>query len=235
MIAVPLKNTPGMTINAIRSADGRPGEFCEEFFDNVVLPVENLIGPENEGWVVAQTLLYHERNATGGIGYGHLGARRATGGRSLGGYWRPNPTELVYMAEREGSLGATSQLIADAYIDAVVDRLTAERIMKGQQLGTHKGHWGSLSRLQTSTSVHEGPRTSMAVLGADAVMWDGDDIEFDNAGTRWLTARGITIAGGTSEMQRNIISERLLGLPRELSSDRDVPFSEVIRNPNFSR
>jgi alkylation response protein AidB-like acyl-CoA dehydrogenase len=70
----------------------------------------------------------------------------------------------------------------------------------------------------------------MAVLGADAVMWEGDEVRFDNAGTRWLTSRGATIAGGSSEMQRNIISERLLALPREPSSDRDLPFNEVIRN-----
>jgi alkylation response protein AidB-like acyl-CoA dehydrogenase len=230
MIAVPLKDAPGMTINVIRTADGRPGEFCEEFFDDVVLPVENLIGEENSGWVVAQTLLFHERNATGSIGFGHLGARTGGAGRNISAYEPPTAAELARTAVRSGVAKSTSPLIADAYIDSIVNRLTADRITKGLHLGTHQGHWGSLSRLQTSTSNHNGSLSAMAVLGADAVMWEGDEVRFDNAGTRWLTSRGATIAGGSSEMQRNIISERLLALPREPSSDRDLPFNEVIRN-----
>jgi alkylation response protein AidB-like acyl-CoA dehydrogenase len=227
MIAVPLKNTPGITINVIRTADGRPGEFCEEFFDDVILPAENLIGEENNGWVVAQALLFHERNATGAIGYGRLGGRPGGAGSAYGAM---SPTELARAGVQTGLAEATSQLIADVYIDSLVNRMTADRIMKGMRLGTHKGQWGSLSKLQGSTTSHAGALAAMAVLGADAVMWEGDEVQFDNPGTRWLTSRGGTIAGGTNEMQRNIISERLLGLPREPSVDREIPFNQVIRN-----
>jgi hypothetical protein len=61
------------------------------------------------------------------------------------------------------------------------------------------------------------------------VIWEGDEIRLDNPGTQWLGARGDTLAGGSNEMQRNIVSERLLGLPREPSPERGMPFNEVIR------
>jgi alkylation response protein AidB-like acyl-CoA dehydrogenase len=230
MIAVPLKDTPGITIERTRAASGLAGEFCEEFFDDVVLPAENLIGEPNGGWAVAQTLLFHERNATGSIGYGYLGnIGRPRGGGNLN-FGALSPERLAREAARRGVADAVGTMVADAYIESVVTRLTSARLMTGLRVGTHQGQWGSLSKLQGSESSHDAARTGLAVLGADAVIWEGDEVQLDNPGTAWLGSRGGTIAGGTSEMQRNIISERLLGLPREPSVDRDIPFNEVMRN-----
>ncbi|MFI5046270.1 MAG: acyl-CoA dehydrogenase family protein [Acidimicrobiia bacterium] len=67
-------------------------------------------------------------------------------------------------------------------------------------------------------------------IGAAGVVWESEDQDLANPGTGWLVARGGTLAGGSNEMQRNIISERLLGFPREPSVDRDVPFRDVVTN-----
>lgn len=67
------------------------------------------------------------------------------------------------------------------------------------------------------------------LAGPDGVIWPEDGMSDEGAaGRTWLDARSISIAGGTNEMQRNIVSERLLGMPREPATDRDVPFSEVV-------
>jgi len=229
-IAVPLKNTPGLTIRRTRAASGQDGDFCEEFFDDVTLPAENLIGEESSGWAVAQTLLFHERNAVANIGYGYLGGMRrgrGEGGLSATGF---SPADLAAEANRRGISGAVTTMVADNHINSVVNRLTSLRLMTGMRVGTHKGQWGSLSKLQGAVTGHEALRTTLAVMGADAVIWDEEEVRLDNAGTTWLGSRGGTIAGGSNEMQRNIVSERLLGLPREPSVDRDLPFNEVIRN-----
>jgi alkylation response protein AidB-like acyl-CoA dehydrogenase len=228
MIAVPLQGTPGLTIARTRAANGEVGDFCEEFFDDVRLPADNLVGEENQGWQVAQSLLFHERNAGAGIGYGYLGARSSRD--SAGRYDGPDALDLLHVARRRGRArdGALRQLAADVYVDDVVLGLLSARIMTGMRLGTHQGPWGSLLKLQRATSGLRVAKTALAVGGADGVIWDGDDVDLERPGTRWLGARGMSLAGGSNEMQRNTVSERLLGLPREPAVDRDVPFSETL-------
>jgi alkylation response protein AidB-like acyl-CoA dehydrogenase len=226
MIAVPLKDTPGVTIERTRAANGMLGDFCEEFFDDVRLPLGNLIGEEYQGWVVAQTLLFHERNAVGNIGHGYLTGSPGQKRRALD----TSVPDLVATAHRRGVDRMLAGPIADAYIASVVGPLTSDRIAVGMRVGTHKGQWGSLSKLQDALSTHDAARAALAVYGPDGVIWNGDNVQTDNPGTIWLGIRAETLAGGSNEMQRNIISERLLDLPREVAVDREIPFNEVLRN-----
>jgi alkylation response protein AidB-like acyl-CoA dehydrogenase len=227
MIIVPLDRNDDVTVRRTRMADGQMGDVCEEFFDGVALPTTNLIGAEGDGWSVAQTLMAHERNQTAGVGFGYLGSGNTTvmvvDRSSLA-------ASLAATARARDALDDHSQQLADIFVDSIVTKLTSARIMRGQMLGTHEGPWGSAGKLLGSEAGHRAALASLATTGADAVVWDGDEISVKNAGTAWLLARSSTIGGGTSEIQRNIISERLLSLPREPSFDRELPYSEVVRN-----
>ncbi|MBW8827272.1 MAG: acyl-CoA dehydrogenase family protein [Acidobacteria bacterium] len=228
MIAVPLHDTPGLVLEVIRAVDGNPGHFCQEFFDDVVVPVENLVGEENSGWAVAQSLLFHERNATGGAGYGY-GLQNA---RPTNRQAQRSADGVIATAKQRGVGGdpVLRQLMAESYIEYTASRFANDRIAAGMRTGQFKGPWGSLLKLHLGALSSRHAKIGLAVGGADGVIWEGDAKVGGVAGEAWLSARGIAIAGGTNEIQRNIVSERLLGLPREPSPDRDLPFSEVVRN-----
>jgi alkylation response protein AidB-like acyl-CoA dehydrogenase len=228
MFAVPLK-APNVVIEPIVSIGGGPAHFFQEFFDDVAIPSENLIGQENQGWSVAHTLLFHERNATSGVGHGlGLGGGHEEGG-GTGGH---GVEDLVRYAQMAGTLDepVTRQLIGEAYVLRRAASHVGDRVTVGMRTGAFKGDWGSLLKLGLGLDTLRRGEIGVSVAGADGVIWSDDgNADQGTAGRTWLDARGISIAGGTNEMQRNIVSERLLGMPREPSTDRGVPFSEVVR------
>jgi alkylation response protein AidB-like acyl-CoA dehydrogenase len=233
MFAVPLTD-PKVTISPIVNIQGRTHNFLE-FFDDVTLPLDHLIGEENQGWPVAHTLLFHEHNATAGIGLGlGLGGGHVRGGTTSVGH---GVEDLVRHAQRSASMTnpAVRQLVAEAYIAQRAATHAGERISAGTRAGAYRGDWGSLLKLGLALDTLRRAEIGLAVAGADGVIWTGDPEEAEaSAGFAWLGARAISIAAGTNEMQRNIVSERLLGMPREPSADRDVPYSEVIRRRDRS-
>ncbi len=123
---------------------------------------------------------------------------------------------------------ATRQLIAEAYVAEQAREHANDRVGTGMRTGQFKGDWGSLLKLGLALDTLRRREIALTVAGADGVIWADDAPDGGTAGTRWLSARSISIAGGTNEMQRNIVSERLLGMPREPATDRDVPFRDVV-------
>lgn len=236
MFAVPLKD-PKVKIEPIIGIEGGTAHFFQEYFDDVVIPAENLIGRENEGWSVAHTLLFHERNATAGVGHGlGLGGGRGESGQSAGN----GVEDLVRYSQSSGATGdaAMRQLVVEAYVSSRARQHAGERVTAGMRTGAFKGDWGSLLKLGLALDTLRRGEIGITVARADGVIWTDETDETDeadetdgagSAGRAWLSARSISIAGGTNEMQRNIVSERLLGMPREPATDRDVPFSEVVR------
>ena len=203
MLAIPM-TAAGVEVRPLRQITGE-SEFNEVFLDDVEVPVENLIGPENEGWAVANTTLANERGATF--------------------VWKEQVLHAVAFdvltkaCVRAGRLGdpIVRQRLAKSWIDVEIFRLhnerTRARVARGEAIGPQssvvKLFWAGMSQ-----RLHE---TAVAVLGPDALLMRGDADALDRG--RWqhglLASRANSIMGGTSEIQRNIIGERLLGLPRE--------------------
>jgi alkylation response protein AidB-like acyl-CoA dehydrogenase len=227
MLIVPLGDHPGVTIEPIMQVNG-DADFCQEFFDDVTVPVGNLLGAENEGWAVAQRLLFNERNTTAGIGIGHGYMANLSGSVRGDATIGERLQRLLHAAARRGADTDPEirRLIGRTGVDLVAHEFARRRIMTGQTLGALDGPWGSLLKLGEGIDSPAIAADALAIAGASGVIWV-DDAAGGDQGAAWIASRGISIGGGSNEMQRNIVSERLLGLPRELDPSRELPFSEI--------
>jgi alkylation response protein AidB-like acyl-CoA dehydrogenase len=222
MLIVPLVNGNGLTINPIRLATG-DSDFCEEFFDDLSLPADSLVGRENDGWSVASRLLFHERNMVGGNSLNDsVGRRREeTGG----------PDSLVALAQRLGLADdpVVRQLVGEGLVLTGLMPYALERVSAAMSAGTIPGPGASLLKLASALIGYRRSEIAVQISGASGVVWDAED-DATSPGIAWLGARIGTIAGGSNEMQRNVVSERVLDLPREYTPDKDRPFSAVRHN-----
>jgi alkylation response protein AidB-like acyl-CoA dehydrogenase len=228
MFVVPLR-TPGLEVIPLRLVTGETG-FCQEFFDNVVVPAADVVGEVNDGWTVASRLLVHERNAiAGGSGFHDMdaGGARETGGQQRMG----RAVDLVELARSRGlnDDAHSRQLVAEAHVLATVNRQLSTRLQTATRLGVLPPAAGSLLKLFNSTMNVRTSDITMELAGSSGVVWPGED-RAAGLGVDFLFRQATSILSGTSEIQRNIISERVLGLPREPAPDRDLPFSEVRHN-----
>lgn len=217
--AVPIR-AKGVTVRRIRQINGN-AEFCQEFFDDVELGDEHVIGAVNDGWTVTRTMLLHERG-----GGADLGPKT---GRDIR---RPAP-DLVALAASRDRLDdpLAQQLVMRAHIDDVA------RAMLSQRLGAliradPAGAGGVASYGKLAAGTYDPVRANLALEIAEgaAVTWPDAASPGADAATGLLNSRFMAIAGGTVEMQRNSIGERVLGLPREPSFDSRKPFREVVRD-----
>jgi len=214
---------PGVEIQQIKMVNGT-AEFCQEFFDDVPIPVADVIGEVNDGWTVASRLLYHERNAVGG------GSPFVSGLPNAGGSHGGQRTDLLDLARATGQADdpRVRQLVAEARINDRVQGQLVDRVATGIRTGAFPGPAGSLPRLFAATNGERHFDIGLEIAGSRAGAWlEGDP---DSWGVDYLIRQGFSLGGGSNEMQRNIISERVLGMPREYAADRDKPFDEVRHN-----
>jgi alkylation response protein AidB-like acyl-CoA dehydrogenase len=203
MLAIPM-TAPGVEVRPLRQLTGER-EFSEVFLDAVEVPVDHLIGTENEGWRVANTTLANERGASF--------------------IWKEQVllemavAQLAQTCAQRAVLGdpRVRQRVAQSWIEAEIFRFhnarTLDRLARGDELGAES----SLVKLYWATASQRLYEAAVSVLGPDALLLPDDPGAVDHG--RWarelLATRANSIMGGTSEIQRTIIGERLLGLPRE--------------------
>ncbi|KWX24910.1 acyl-CoA dehydrogenase [Mycolicibacterium wolinskyi] len=223
MFLVPLA-APGITMRRIKEVNGNE-EFCEEFFDGLELPADAVVGEVNDGWTVASRQLHHERRAVGG------GSEFASGTGAENA--NEMPPDHVGLAEATGQGD-------DARVQDLAGRTLARRIVK-KQLIDHVGraigngslppNAGTLIRLFHAETTELEVDTALAIAGTAGVVDEGDELSgMLDIGVRYLSRQTGSLGGGSSEMARNVIGERILGFPREFAADRGVPFNQVKRN-----
>jgi alkylation response protein AidB-like acyl-CoA dehydrogenase len=207
---------PGVTIRRIRQLDGNE-EFCEEFLDDVEVPVANVIGEVNGGWAVASRQLFHERNAVGG------GSPYVSGGSRAVQSGRTAPVSgLKDLVRRTGQSAdpRARELVAESHLLSRVQEQLIDRVVSGLRGGQLPPTAGSIIRLFSGVSAVRRAEIGLDLAGADAATDPATGVAF-------LIRQASCLGGGSTEMARNIISERVLGMPREYAADRDVPFSQV--------
>jgi alkylation response protein AidB-like acyl-CoA dehydrogenase len=207
---------PGVTVRPLKQMTG-DAEFCEVFFDDARVDEAMMLGDEGEGWRVAVSVLLGERQAVSGSGAALPGT---VTGRSIPALIRRHaPITDPVLRQR----------MVQAFIEDKLTSLTNQRAAARRRAGQPPGPEGSITKLFFSEHTKRLSELVIDLEGPAAQAWtDGDRWP---TGNNWAFLRGQskTIGGGTSEIQRNILGERVLGLPKEQEVDRDVPWSEVRR------
>jgi len=196
---------PGVDVRPLRQMNG-DAHFSEVFLDEVVVPDADRIGDVGAGWPVARTALANERGAVGAVSTG-LGA----------------PMDRLLDAARVRH--DEQPRVDDAtrvYVASEVSRLTARRARDSAGAGA-VGPEGSGAKLRGSAVLKGTADAALALLGADAMLAEGE------WQTIFLMSPSISIRGGTDEIQRNIVGERVLGLPAEPRVDTDRPYRDIPR------
>ncbi|WP_406275274.1 acyl-CoA dehydrogenase family protein [Actinacidiphila glaucinigra] len=213
---------PGVEVRPLRQITGE-AEFNEVFLTDVRIPDAHRLGEVGDGWRVAQTTLMNERVAIGGTALPREGGMIGT----VAATWRERP-EL-----RTPDL---HDRLLRMWVEAEVTRLTGERLRQQLVVGA-PGPEGSGMKLAFASLNQRVSGLEVELLGEEGLRY-GDwtmtrpqivDFYGRDAGYRYLRAKGNSIEGGTSEILRNIISERVLGLPSEPRTDKDVPWKDLPR------
>ena len=199
---------PGVTTTPIELISGE-SEFCQTFFDNVKVPKKNLVGELNQGWSVAKALLKHERKLMSEVG-----------GDTPAPSFGPVQAALQYVGlGSDGKLkdaGLRDQLVRHEMAFRALG-LTHFRTFEERMSGQADSNVPLIMKYVGTEETKRKDELLVALLGHKSLGWGGDGFnEDEDLTTRsWLFSKALSIAGGTSEVQLNIIAKRVLGLPQQ--------------------
>jgi alkylation response protein AidB-like acyl-CoA dehydrogenase len=205
---------PGVEIRPIHQIDGG-SHFNEVFFTDLRIPKDWLVGDLNNGWNLATAMLMYERVAIGGAGAGKIN--------------QPIYKLLLSAAKESGALenSVVRDQLMQIYSMETVKSLVAMKTRDEMKSGKTPGPGGSLGKLFGSVIAWKMREVALEIAGVGSIAWDPDDERGGDRQRIVLNSFQAGIAGGTDEIQRNIIGDRVLGLPREPSVDRGVPFRDL--------
>ncbi len=231
---------PGVDVRPLRQMNGR-SSFNEVFFESARMPVGHVIGEPGGGWTVARATLAHERR---------LAAFPPSPATPSGRAWREAIAERTAAAEphkwypqRAGrpdlvvpqarALHRSSDPVVRQEIARLIElswsaRWMAERAAAARAAGQPPGPEGSLGKLASSTIAKQAARVHTMIAGASGMLAGPESLLDGIIAETLVSVPGISIAGGTDEIQRNIIAERILGLPREPDISKYLPFRQVL-------
>jgi len=241
---------PGIEVRPIVEMSGGT-TFNEVFLSDVRIPHENVLGDVGDGWKVTMTTLANERQSLGASSSNFMGGGQlfvkpdltrpavdsVRGGGGDGGFSGLGSmlgggagTMLKMFAQGTGTAKdpMTRQRIAQLYSLIEISRFTGLRVSAATSRGLKPGPEVSTGKLAASQLVREARDTLMEMIGAGAMLSGKDALLGGMAQTLTLMSPAVAIAGGTDQIQRNIIGERVLGLPAEPRVDKDLPFKDTL-------
>tara|TARA_R110002072_G_scaffold171703_4_gene325396 strand:+ start:2583 stop:3839 length:1257 start_codon:yes stop_codon:yes gene_type:complete len=236
---------PGVEVRPLRQMNGH-ASFNEVFMTDASIPADMLVGTLNQGWQVAMTTLAHERRSADGMRQvGNSTRGKGSIFKELEAETRIVMEPYTWYPQRAGraDLMVERAKKTDTFNNSVVrqelaktltlhkaSQWTARRAREAQMLGRPQGPEGSLGKLAASHVARAASRVHTLISGADSMLKGEDGPEKGIIAEILLSVPAVSIAGGTDEIQRNIISERVLGLPKEPRTDTGRPFRDVPRN-----
>ena len=212
---------PGVEIHRIEMLNGSK-EFCQEFITDVRLPDTDRVGDVDDGWTVGTRWMFHERmlynsplvtRPVDAAGSSAAVAGLASVARDTGRDGEPQVRELVGEGQMLTLVGTHLQ----------------RRLVAGIRSRKMNDQSAAIGRLFHGVSMVRERTIAFEIAASAGVAWEGGDGEAARVGVDFLTRQAACIGGGTTEMARNVISERVLGMPRERTLDRDVAFRDVPR------
>jgi len=217
----PIKS-PGIEVRRIEMLNGSK-EFCQEYLTDVRVPDAHRVGGIDAGWTVGSRWMFHERMSRNSpLVTMPEGAVRSAG--SL--------TRMHAIARATGKLADPSAraLIGEAHMLQLVGEALRKRVGQGIVTRTLSDQASAILRLFLGLADTRKTSIAYELAGGAGGAWAADDGALAEWGIDFLMRQAVCIGGGTTEMAANVIAERVLGMPREPTPDRDLPFREVPRS-----